>query len=652
MRFRHADGQTRPPRLLHQRPPRRGRRDDRRPARPLRPARAAAPRRRRARAGAVAARAASPRTLAEDPAATDRLRSELDARGLEVVTLNGFPYRGFQDEVVKHRVYHPDWTEPSRLTYTVDLAEVLARLLPDDAARGSISTLPLAWRHPWAGDRQALRGTSSSTGSPTASHALRERTGRQIRVGVEPEPGCVVETTTELVERMSGWDTDVLGVCLDTCHLAVGFEDAAVAVPRLAAAGRQVVKAQVSAGLHVEHPADEDGPHRAGSLRRGPLPPPDARPRRGRARAGRCAPATTWARRSGATVRSTPRRGGRAAVAGPLPRAPRSRRPRAAPRVDHATTCAPRSACSSAASRALTDHLEVETYTWSVVPEAHRPTTDDDLARSIAGELAWLRDRSSTSDSRSLHDRRRPLHPAAGCAHQGAAPRRRRADPAGCCSTCRACAVSPARGRRRPLEHGAARRHLLRAVDLADRAPRRRARGRRQRVVLPRPRRGPPLAPAQRARRGREGLGTRCAGPTPERRVANVCWWYAMGMDVDSTVTPRPIYHADGRKSPDCYTRPAAAARPADRATRRRSRSSTTGVRRRRSPRRAGSSRPPASCCPSTTSRSSYVPHLDYDLQRFGPDVHAGQGRGRRARRRPDPAARRRGAPRRHASSC
>ena len=42
--------------------------------------------------------------------------------------------------------------------------------------------------------------------------------------------------------------------------------------------------------------------------------------------------------------------------------------------------------------------------------------------------------------------------------------------------------------------------------------------------------------------------GTRRAGRHPELTVANVCWWYAMGTDVDSTVTPRPVYHADGRK--------------------------------------------------------------------------------------------------------
>jgi sugar phosphate isomerase/epimerase len=326
------------------------------------------------------------RELAGDPRQVDRLRAALDARALEVVTLNGFPYRGFQEEVVKHRVYHPDWTEPARLTYTTDLAEVLARLLPDDAARGSISTLPLGWRHPWFGDRQVLAAEQLDRLADHL-HALRDRTGREIRVGVEPEPGCVIETTTELVDRMAGWDEEVLGVCLDLCHLAVGFEDAAVAVPRLSAAGRRVVKAQVSAALHVEHPAadatrdvlaafDEDrflhqvracGEH--GQLR--------ARDDLGEALGGRRpldpAPGGTeqpW----------------RVHFHVPLDHAPEP--PLAA------TTAELRSSLGVlvGGDTALTDHLEVETYTWSVLPQAVRPTDDASLAASIAGELAWLRD--------------------------------------------------------------------------------------------------------------------------------------------------------------------------------------------------------------------------------------------------------------------
>ncbi len=72
-------------------------------------------------------------TLADDQSRVDELRSALSARGLEVVTLNGFPYSGFQRAVVKHGVYRPDWTSDERLHHTVRLARVLAVLLPDDA---------------------------------------------------------------------------------------------------------------------------------------------------------------------------------------------------------------------------------------------------------------------------------------------------------------------------------------------------------------------------------------------------------------------------------------------------------------------------------------------------------------------------------------
>src|SRR5690606_13800910 len=69
------------------------------------------------------------RELSQDPSALHRLRDELDRRGLEVVTLNGFPYRGFGGQRVKYRVYRPDWTEPDRLAHTTVLAQLLAALL-------------------------------------------------------------------------------------------------------------------------------------------------------------------------------------------------------------------------------------------------------------------------------------------------------------------------------------------------------------------------------------------------------------------------------------------------------------------------------------------------------------------------------------------
>lgn len=141
------------------------------------------------------------RALRADPGELARLRARLDELGLEVVTLNGFPYQGFHDQVVKLRVYRPDWAEPERLAYTLDLAEILTALLPDDVTEGSISTLPLAWRTGWTPDKA---GTVAANLDALTSglRALAERTGKTIRVGFEPEPGCIVETTPR---RSSCW---------------------------------------------------------------------------------------------------------------------------------------------------------------------------------------------------------------------------------------------------------------------------------------------------------------------------------------------------------------------------------------------------------------------------------------------------------------
>ncbi|MFF9645670.1 metabolite traffic protein EboE [Kitasatospora aureofaciens] len=202
----------------------------------------------------LAADAAS--ALAADPSLLRRLRAELDARDLSVLALNAFPYGGFHQRVVKHAVYLPDWTEPARAAYTADCATVLAGLLPDDADGGSISTLPLAWRTPWspAADRAAelaLRRTAA------ALRTVSARAGRPIRLAVEPEPGCVLDT----VEDAVGWlatraDLEFVGLCLDTCHLAVSFADPERTVAAVERAGLRVVRIQASAALHADDPKD------------------------------------------------------------------------------------------------------------------------------------------------------------------------------------------------------------------------------------------------------------------------------------------------------------------------------------------------------------------------------------------------------------
>ncbi|WP_171783106.1 alkaline phosphatase family protein [Isoptericola halotolerans] len=105
----------------------------------------------------------------------------------------------------------------------------------------------------------------------------------------------------------------------------------------------------------------------------------------------------------------------------------------------------------------------------------------------------------------------------------------------------------------------------------------------------------------------------------PGYRVANVCWWYAMGSTADTTITPRPVYHADGRKDPDCWTWPPelhdeleAEIGPFPLFT---YWGPTAGI---------ASSRWIVAAArrllPEHDMTLVYVPHLDYDLQRFGPD--------------------------------
>lgn len=196
--------------------------------------------------------------LAADRSARLRLRAELDARGLAVYTLNAFPYGGFHDAVVKHAVYHPAWTHARRLAYTKDCVTVLTDLLAEDASYGSISTLPLAWRTPWTGSDDVRAGMAFDE----LTWVLRTQAARgdaPIRLAVEPEPGCVLDTVDDAVRWLAGRvDPRYIGLCLDTCHLAVSFADPAVAIESIVAAGLDVVKVQASTALQVDAPRSQE----------------------------------------------------------------------------------------------------------------------------------------------------------------------------------------------------------------------------------------------------------------------------------------------------------------------------------------------------------------------------------------------------------
>ncbi|MFL6162031.1 MAG: metabolite traffic protein EboE [Jatrophihabitantaceae bacterium] len=308
--------------------------------------------------------------LAADRPARLRLRAELTARGLTVQTLNAFPYGGFHDQVVKGAVYRPDWADLRRLRYTTSCATVLADLLAEDAEYGSISTLPLGWRRPWTDHHDVLAVAAlAAVGSALA------RLDRPVLLAVEPEPGCRLDTVADAVEWLAGRvDPDRIGICLDTCHLAVSFAEPAAELARIRQAGLRVVKVQAAAALHVERPADP---------------------------ASRAALAAYAEPRYLHQVRELST-DGRVLATDDLPDA-LAELPAVGPwrvhfhlpvhRESLEAPVRPTSEVLRATLAALPGepgglpHIEVETYTWSVLPA---PPTDAELVAGIAAELAWV----------------------------------------------------------------------------------------------------------------------------------------------------------------------------------------------------------------------------------------------------------------------
>ncbi|MFG3249543.1 metabolite traffic protein EboE [Streptomyces sp. NPDC048187] len=319
--------------------------------------------------------------LVTDPAALRGLRGELDRRGLEVVTLNGFPYEGFGSEEVKYRVYRPDWADPERLDHTTSLARLLAGLLPDDVTDGTISTLPLAWRTAYD-DTRADKARAALVTLAERLDALQELTGRSIRVGLEPEPGCVVETTHDAIAPLTAIAHERIGVCVDTCHLATSFEDPHTALEALTAAHVPVVKSQLSAALHAEHPAD-----------------PAVREALAAFAEPRFLHQTRTTTPAGA-LHGTDDLDEALADGGPLPDTAPWRAHFHVPL--HAAPAAPLTSTlpvlKSALTRLvggphpLTRHLEVETYTWQALPPELRPRARAQLTDGIAAELTLARD--------------------------------------------------------------------------------------------------------------------------------------------------------------------------------------------------------------------------------------------------------------------
>ena len=216
----------------------------------------------------------------QNPEALSAFQTWLTSEDLYIFTLNGFPYGSFHHEVIKDRVYAPDWSKNDRLTYTQRLIQILAQLLPNDI-EGSISTLPLSYK-PWFSNTSAIHhiyGESVKNLTIVVADLIQiyQTTGKLIHLGLEPEPDGLIENTSEVIIFFEQWLlplgrdllADRLGisiqraeiairqhirVCYDTCHFAVEFEKPAEALYQLDTAGIGLSKVQLSSAIRVVIP--------------------------------------------------------------------------------------------------------------------------------------------------------------------------------------------------------------------------------------------------------------------------------------------------------------------------------------------------------------------------------------------------------------
>ena len=205
------------------------------------------------RLGATAAQSlADPKTLLS-------FQQWLEQKNCYIFTINGFPYGEFHGTRVKEQVYRPDWTDPDRLSYTLLLFEILEQLL-QPGEEGSVSTLPGSFKefHPPGKIPEAVFKNINQCA--LGIEKIRQKKGLDLHLGLEPEPLGSFETTQETLSffeqlhefAQSPHFKETIGVNYDCCHLAVEYEDAQEGLNQLAHAGIRLSKLHLSSALRAE----------------------------------------------------------------------------------------------------------------------------------------------------------------------------------------------------------------------------------------------------------------------------------------------------------------------------------------------------------------------------------------------------------------
>lgn len=219
------------------------------------------------------------RSLEESSNLAD-FKSWLNENHCYVFTLNGFPFGGFHHQSVKDQVHQPDWTTQARLDYILRLFKILSALLPA-GVDGGISTSPLSYKY-W----EAARNNNSEVLQKATLHIIKvaerlhrihQDTGQILHLDIEPEPDGLLENTSEVINWYKEWlipkgtaylkqridfsDDEAetclkryIRVCYDVCHFAVGYEKPEEVFSLLKSEGIQIGKIQISAALKADLP--------------------------------------------------------------------------------------------------------------------------------------------------------------------------------------------------------------------------------------------------------------------------------------------------------------------------------------------------------------------------------------------------------------
>ena len=208
----------------------------------------------------------------------EEFKEWLSAQDCYVFTFNGFPYGDFHGQVVKDRVHQPDWTTSERLEYTLRLFTILAELVPE-GIDGGISTSPLSYKY-WHGSTESCRQVKQKAARQLAKvtaqlYRMRENSGKLLHLDIEPEPDGLIENSSEFIDFFRKWllpegtaclqeelglseqeaETALkehIRLCYDVCHFAIVYEKPAEVFAKMAREGIKVGKIQLSAALKAK----------------------------------------------------------------------------------------------------------------------------------------------------------------------------------------------------------------------------------------------------------------------------------------------------------------------------------------------------------------------------------------------------------------